>query len=75
MKKWRSERISFETDILIYDCVFKIDNPLIVSQISSIGGGFCVFTGLNGSSTVVFGEATVDVVPPQVQIQGDCDTA
>ena len=51
------------------------DNSLIVSQISSIGGGFCVFTGLNGSSTVVFGEETVDVVPPQVQIQGDCQSA
>ena len=51
------------------------DNPLIASQISSVGGGFCVFTGLNGSSTVVFGEETVDVVPPQVQIQGDCQSA
>ena len=58
--------------MLIY---LSTDNPLIVSQISSVGGGFCTFTGLNGSSTVVFGEETVDVVPPQVQIQGDCDSA
>ena len=51
------------------------DNPLIVSQISSVGGGFCTFSGLNGSSTVVYGEETVDVVPPQAQIRGDCDSA
>ncbi|KAM0804916.1 hypothetical protein BDR22DRAFT_885010 [Usnea florida] len=61
----------FPTD----DQPYPIDNPLIVSQISSVGGGFCVFTGLNGSSTVVFGEETVDVVPPQVQVQGDCQSA
>ena len=56
-----------------HTCLLIIDNSLVVSQISSVGGGFCVFTGINGSSTVVYGDETVDVTPPQVQIRGDCD--
>ena len=50
-------------------------NPLAVSSISSVGGGFCTFSGAQGSSTVVFGEQTVPVGPPQTQIRGSCDNA
>lgn len=49
------------------------DSDLSVSQINSVGGGFCVFRGIDGSETVVFGEETVAVAPPQVQISGSCD--
>ena len=59
----------------MYSDPVQPDNPLPVSQIHSAGGGFCVFTGLNGSDTVVYGEETVDVVPAQVQVRGSCDSA
>ena len=49
------------------------DCTLSVSQISSVGGGFCTFSGADGSSTVVVGEETVDVGPPQVLLRGTCD--
>ena len=52
-----------------------LDNSLSVTSISSVGGGFCSFTGAQGSSTVVYGEADVPVNPPQVQIRGSCDNA
>ena len=44
-------------------------------MISSAGGGFCSFQGVDGSDTVVFGEETVDVGPPQTIVSGTCDIA
>ncbi|KAN0075742.1 hypothetical protein V8E54_007012 [Elaphomyces granulatus] len=59
----------FPTD----DQPYPITNPLSISQISSVGGGFCTFRGIDGSETVVVGEQTVPVGPPQTQISGVCD--
>ncbi|KAL6716791.1 hypothetical protein ACLMJK_004703 [Lecanora helva] len=52
---------------------FLIDNPLSVSHISSVGGAICTITGLDGSTTTIVGEQTVDVGPPQTQVRGSCD--
>jgi hypothetical protein len=48
-------------------------NPLSISQISSVGGGFCTFFGIDGSETTVVGAQTVPVGPPQTQVSGVCD--
>ncbi|KAK0514912.1 hypothetical protein JMJ35_002291 [Cladonia borealis] len=56
------------------DSVQPITNPLSVSSISSPGGGFCSFFGADGSETVVIGDETSIVAPPQVQVSGSCQT-
>ena len=44
-------------------------------MIRSAGGGFCTFTGSDGTVVVLFGEDTVDVGPPQRIVRGSCDNA
>ena len=53
---------------------FSVANPLSVSAVSSVGGGFCNFRGVDGSEVVV-ADADVrhPVDPPQAQISGSCD--
>lgn len=48
------------------------DNPLSISHIQVLGGTTCTFTGIDGSVTTVTGGSTVDVGPPQTQIEGTC---
>ena len=45
-----------------------------MTAISSVGGGFCVFTGVDGAEVVV-ADAGVNhtVAPPQRMIRGSCD--
>ncbi|PYI09859.1 hypothetical protein BO78DRAFT_394724 [Aspergillus sclerotiicarbonarius CBS 121057] len=50
-----------------------ITNSMSVTNISSAGGGFCNFQGVDGSSTMVVGEVKVPVSPPQAQVRGSCD--
>ena len=51
-----------------------IANPLSVTSISSPGGGFCNFYGVDGGDTVLVGDETVIVAPPQAQVSGSCQT-
>ncbi|KAJ5364029.1 uncharacterized protein N7496_009742 [Penicillium cataractarum] len=51
----------------------QITNPLSISHIEIDGSGAsCTFRGVDQSVTTVTGPATVDVGPPQTQIQGTC---
>ena len=54
--------------------ILIIANPLSVTTITSPGGGFCNFEGVDGSENVIFGEDTVTVAPPQAQVSGSCQT-
>lgn len=48
-------------------------NPLSISHISSSSPGItCTFNGIDHGTTTVVGAETVDVGPPQTQIQGSC---
>ncbi|PYH96566.1 hypothetical protein BO71DRAFT_482002 [Aspergillus ellipticus CBS 707.79] len=60
----------FPTD----DNSHPITNSMVVYNISSAGGGFCTFGGVNGTDVVVFGPETVAVDPPQAMSWGDCQT-
>ncbi|OJJ46699.1 hypothetical protein ASPZODRAFT_25768 [Penicilliopsis zonata CBS 506.65] len=66
---------SFSQNFPADDSLVAITNPLNVSSIASVGGGFCTFTGVDGSSVVLDGEQTVSVSPPQPQKWGSCQTA
>ncbi|KAL4778353.1 hypothetical protein BJX76DRAFT_366391 [Aspergillus varians] len=51
----------------------KITDPLSISHISSSTPGVsCTFNGIDHGTTTVTGVQTVDVGPPQTQIQGSC---
>ncbi|KAE8377144.1 hypothetical protein BDV26DRAFT_219770 [Aspergillus bertholletiae] len=51
-----------------------ISNPLSISHIaSSTDGVTCSFEGIDHSHTVVSGQETVDVGPPQTQVFGVCN--
>ncbi|KAJ5911656.1 uncharacterized protein N7473_000959 [Penicillium subrubescens] len=51
----------------------QITNPLSISHIEiNSAGASCVFKGIDNSVTTVTGPATVDVGPPQTQVQGTC---
>ncbi|OJJ34662.1 hypothetical protein ASPWEDRAFT_39739 [Aspergillus wentii DTO 134E9] len=51
----------------------KISDPLSISHIvSTTGGVICTFNGIDHSVTTVNGAQTVDVGPPQTQINGAC---
>ncbi|PYI36684.1 hypothetical protein BP00DRAFT_441256 [Aspergillus indologenus CBS 114.80] len=53
-----------------------ITNPLSISHIvSSTGNVRCTFTGIDHSVTTVSGVQTVDVGPPQTQVNGACTAA
>ncbi|PYH44311.1 uncharacterized protein BP01DRAFT_86823 [Aspergillus saccharolyticus JOP 1030-1] len=63
---------SFPTD----GSTVAITNPLSISHIaSSTAGVTCTFAGIDHSTTTVSGAVTVDVGPPQTQIQGSCTAA
>ncbi|CAI7591965.1 unnamed protein product [Penicillium manginii] len=51
----------------------KIWNPLSISHINiNEAGVSCTFNGIDNSVTSLTGPATVDVGPPQTQIEGTC---
>ncbi|KAJ5157152.1 uncharacterized protein N7482_008252 [Penicillium canariense] len=51
----------------------QITNPLSISHIEIDAAGVsCTFRGIDHSVTSVTGPATVDVGPPQTQIEGTC---
>ncbi|KAJ5386773.1 hypothetical protein N7509_009314 [Penicillium cosmopolitanum] len=51
----------------------KIWNPLSISHIQiNQAGVSCTFNGIDNSVTSLTGPATVDVGPPQTQIEGTC---
>ncbi|PYI24587.1 hypothetical protein BO86DRAFT_443197 [Aspergillus japonicus CBS 114.51] len=53
-----------------------ITNPLSISHIvSSTGNVRCTFNGIDHSVTAVSGVQTVDVGPPQTQVNGACTAA
>ncbi|OJJ72314.1 hypothetical protein ASPBRDRAFT_41996 [Aspergillus brasiliensis CBS 101740] len=70
---WGADGSSFSQNFPADDTPQTITNPLSITKISSAGGGFCSFQGVDGSSTVVAGEVTVPVSPPQTQVSGTCD--
>ncbi|KAJ5765058.1 hypothetical protein N7520_004617 [Penicillium odoratum] len=52
---------------------YSITNALSVSHIKvDEGDASCIFYGIDGSITSVIGAETVDVGPPQTQVQGYC---
>ncbi|OJK00953.1 hypothetical protein ASPACDRAFT_42453 [Aspergillus aculeatus ATCC 16872] len=53
-----------------------ITNPLSISHIvSSTGNVRCTFNGIDHSVTTVSGVQTIDVGPPQTQVNGACTAA
>ncbi|EHA23784.1 hypothetical protein CBS63078_2234 [Aspergillus niger] len=70
---WGADGSSFSQNFPADDSTHAITNQLSITKISSVGGGFCTFQGIDGSSTVVVGEVTVPVSPPQTQVSGTCD--
>lgn len=51
----------------------SLANPLSISHIEIDASGVsCTFKGVDQSVTTVTGPATVDVGPPQTQIEGTC---
>lgn len=51
----------------------SLANPLSISHIEiDATGASCTFRGVDQSVTTVTGPATVDVGPPQTQIEGTC---
>ncbi|RAK97943.1 uncharacterized protein BO80DRAFT_388589 [Aspergillus ibericus CBS 121593] len=70
---WGADGSSYGQNFPADSSSHAITNTLSVTNISSAGGGFCNFHGVDGSSTVVIGEEKVPVSPPQAQIRGSCD--
>ncbi|PYH67357.1 uncharacterized protein BO88DRAFT_406243 [Aspergillus vadensis CBS 113365] len=70
---WGADGSSFFQTFPADDTTHAITNQLSITKISSVGGGFCSFQGVDGSTTVVAGEVTVPVSPPQTQVSGTCD--
>lgn len=59
--------------IIIWARLTEIGNPLSISHIELEAAGVtCDFNGVDGSFTSVTGPATVDVGPPQTQVEGRC---
>ncbi|KAJ0420256.1 hypothetical protein BJY00DRAFT_313194 [Aspergillus carlsbadensis] len=50
----------------------QIDNPLIVHRITSPGGGFCTFVGVEGESVVIYAEDEKVLSVPQAMSWGTC---
>ncbi|PYH41111.1 uncharacterized protein BP01DRAFT_395408 [Aspergillus saccharolyticus JOP 1030-1] len=51
----------------------QIDNPMVVYSISSPGGGFCTFVGVEGEDVVIYAEEEVELTTPQAIKSGSCD--
>lgn len=65
----QSATATVSTEVLI----LVIDNDLGISHINvDQEEGICRFAGVDGSFTVIIGEGTEDVGPPQVQVSGRC---
>ncbi|KAL2837151.1 hypothetical protein BJX68DRAFT_273200 [Aspergillus pseudodeflectus] len=47
-------------------------NPLIVHRVTSPGGGFCTFVGVEGESVVIYAEDEKVLSVPQVMSWGSC---
>ncbi|KAJ0424385.1 hypothetical protein BJY00DRAFT_276558 [Aspergillus carlsbadensis] len=63
----------FTQDFPTDGSIVQITNPLSVSHIASSAPGIaCSFTGVDHGTTTVAGVGTVDVGPPQTQVQGSC---
>jgi hypothetical protein len=63
----------FTQDFPTDGSIVQITNPLSISHIaSSVPGIACTFTGVDHGTTTVTGAETVDVGPPQTQVQGSC---
>ncbi|KAL2785592.1 hypothetical protein BJX66DRAFT_342963 [Aspergillus keveii] len=50
----------------------EIDNPLIVHRVTSPGGGFCTFVGVEGESVVIYAEDEKVLAVPQAMSWGSC---
>ncbi|KAL2829130.1 hypothetical protein BJY01DRAFT_228022, partial [Aspergillus pseudoustus] len=50
----------------------QIDNPLVVHRITSPGGGFCTFVGVEGESVVIYAEDDKTLTVPQAMSWGSC---
>lgn len=46
---------------------------MIVYSISSPGGGFCTFVGVEGEDVVIFAEDEETLTTPQAMKWGSCD--
>ncbi|KAL3461972.1 hypothetical protein BJX64DRAFT_288924 [Aspergillus heterothallicus] len=52
--------------------VVNIDNPLVVHRVTSPGGGFCTFVGVQGESVVIYAEDDETLTVPQAMSWGTC---
>ncbi|KAL2810554.1 hypothetical protein BJX63DRAFT_434200 [Aspergillus granulosus] len=50
----------------------QIDNPLVVHRVTSPGGGFCTFVGVEGESVVIYSEDEQFLSVPQAMDWGSC---
>ncbi|KAL2833877.1 hypothetical protein BDW59DRAFT_138241 [Aspergillus cavernicola] len=50
----------------------QIDNPLVVHRVTSPGGGFCTFVGVEGESVVIYAEDEQFLSVPQAMSWGSC---
>ncbi|KAL4781981.1 hypothetical protein BJX76DRAFT_333891 [Aspergillus varians] len=50
----------------------NIDNPLVVHRVTSPGGGFCTFVGVEGESVVIYSQDEQFLDTPQAMSWGTC---
>ncbi|KAL4876190.1 hypothetical protein BJY04DRAFT_200329 [Aspergillus karnatakaensis] len=50
----------------------QVDNPLVVHRVTSPGGGFCTFVGVEGESVVIYAEDEKFLTVPQAISWGSC---
>jgi hypothetical protein len=50
----------------------NVDNPLVVHRVTSPGGGFCTFVGVEGESVVIYAEDEKVLAVPQAMSWGSC---
>jgi hypothetical protein len=51
----------------------EITNPMVVNRITSPGGGFCTFVGVEGETVVIYAEDDKTLETPQAMKWGSCD--
>jgi hypothetical protein len=49
-----------------------VDNPLVVHRVTSPGGGFCTFVGVDGESVVIYAQDEKFLTKPQAMKWGSC---
>ncbi|KAL2864011.1 uncharacterized protein BJX67DRAFT_384191 [Aspergillus lucknowensis] len=69
---WSARNITQTLSIPADRTPVQIDSNLVVTRITSPGGGFCTFVGTEGESVVIYGEDDQSLRVPQPIEWGTC---